>query len=421
MSRRENFLSLVPVVVGAVALAWILGLVGGWPLPVMVYAILIMVMVHEFGHFLTAKRAGMLVTDFFVGFGPVLWSITVGETRYGVRALPFGGYVKVPGMTSADVVDPAIESRTYRAKSYSRRVLFASAGSATHLVMAFVLAWSSLAFIGQPASDHVLVSSLSHFDGVGASPAARAGLQPGDRIVAVDGVRVTSPNVLIARVSHGLTTGHVRLTIERAGHQRVVRSQVLDGCHLRSGGQRLESKCGVRGFVGVGLTAAVVAQNPVSAVGGAASLVGDNLVAAVKGVGRIFAPSQFVSLFHQVTSSREATNHTNQIQRPESLVGVVRLAVQGTRADGVRVMLNLLVTVNIFVGLVNILPLLPLDGGYVAVATYERLRSRKGQAPYRADVSRLNPLILAFVLVLLALFASTLYLDIAHPISNPFQ
>ena len=85
MTRRDNLLSLVPVVVGAVALAWILGLVGGWPLPVMVYAILIMVMVHEFGHFIMAKRAGMLVTDFFVGFGPVLWSITVGETRYGVN------------------------------------------------------------------------------------------------------------------------------------------------------------------------------------------------------------------------------------------------------------------------------------------------------------------------------------------------
>ena len=74
-----------------------------------------MVMGHEFGHFITAKRAGMKVTDFFVGFGPVVWSTTVGETRYGVRAFLVGGYVKVPGMTWTDEIEPADEARTYRA------------------------------------------------------------------------------------------------------------------------------------------------------------------------------------------------------------------------------------------------------------------------------------------------------------------
>ena len=423
MSRRSLLISLAPVVAGALAFGWVLGLVGGWPLPVMVYAILVMVMVHELGHFLAAKWAGMEVTDFFVGFGPPLWSVTVGGTRYGVRALPLGGYVKVPGMTSADLIGSDREGRTYRAQSYPKKVIFASAGSFMHLVMAFVLAWSSLTFIGRPAADHVVVSHLSRFDHVAASqaPAAAAGVRVGDRLYAVDGQVITSSTQLVSLISRDLSKGTTRLTVERDGHQLMLRSRVEDGCHLSVGGQVLETKCGVRGFIGVGLDNAVVASSPWAAVGGALSLVADNVTAAAHGVVQVFSPRQFASLYHQVTSTKAANDPNNQLHRPESLVGVVRLAVQGTQADGVRVMLDLLVTVNIFVGLVNMLPLLPLDGGYVALATYERIRSRKGRAPYRADVSRLNPLILAVVLILLALFAGTLYLDIAHPITNPFH
>ncbi|MDE3008529.1 MAG: M50 family metallopeptidase, partial [Acidobacteriota bacterium] len=102
----------------------------------------------------------------------------------------------------------------------------------------------------------------------------------------------------------------------------------------------------------------------------------------------------------------------------ESIVGVVRLAVQSTQS-GVGSLLEILMAVNIFVGVLNMVPMLPLDGGYVLVATYERLRSRKGRA-YHADVNRLTPVIYAFMSVLLVLFASTLYLDIVHPIANPF-
>ena len=125
-------------------LTWLVG----WALPLVLFLIIVMVMGHEFGHFITAKRAGLLVSDFFVGFGPVLWSTTRGETRYGVRALLLGGYVKVPGMTWGPPVEPALEARTYREASYPKKVLFASAGSLMHLVMALALAWASLAFIG---------------------------------------------------------------------------------------------------------------------------------------------------------------------------------------------------------------------------------------------------------------------------------
>src|SRR5665213_4425216 len=155
-SLRQSPLALL---VGLVALVALLTWWAGWALPLVIFLIVLMVMGHEFGHFITAKRSGMKVTDFFVGFGPVVWSTTRGETRYGVRALLLGGYVKVPGMTWTDEIDPADEHRTYRAASYPRKVLFASAGSLMHLVMALVLAWASLTLVGLPSSSRIGVHS----------------------------------------------------------------------------------------------------------------------------------------------------------------------------------------------------------------------------------------------------------------------
>src|ERR1700691_393727 len=160
MSRPPSLSqSPLALLVGVVVAVVLLTLIGGWALPLVIVLIIVMVMGHEFGHFITAKREGLLVTDCFVGFGPIIWSTQRGETRYGVRALLLGGYVKVPGMTWGVPVDPAIEPRTYREASYPKKVLFASAGSIMHGIMALVLAWAALTFIGVPSSSHVGVLS----------------------------------------------------------------------------------------------------------------------------------------------------------------------------------------------------------------------------------------------------------------------
>src|SRR4051794_15833038 len=135
-----------------------------------------MIMLHELGHFLTAKRTGMKVTEFFVGFGPRIWSFTRGETEYGIKALPLGGYCKIVGMTNLEDVDPTDEQRTYRSKSYPARVLVASAGSITHFLVAGVLMFSVLAFGGRVTTTTTIAAVESK------QPAAAAGLQQGDRI-----------------------------------------------------------------------------------------------------------------------------------------------------------------------------------------------------------------------------------------------
>src|SRR5438309_7087936 len=105
-----------------------------------VVAIIFMVMFHEFGHYVWAKRFDMKVTEFFFGFGPRLWSVRRGETEYGIKAVPLGGYVKIIGMSNLEKdIDPADEPRTYRQQSYPRRLLVAVSGIATHFVIAILV------------------------------------------------------------------------------------------------------------------------------------------------------------------------------------------------------------------------------------------------------------------------------------------
>ncbi|MGH9020650.1 MAG: M50 family metallopeptidase [Acidimicrobiales bacterium] len=410
--------ALVRLVVGVAAVVALLTWWGGWALPVVVAAILTMVMVHEFGHYLTAKRAGMRVTDFFVGFGPVVWSTTVGETRYGVRAIPAGGYVKVPGMTWSEEVAPADESRTYREATYPRKVVFASAGSFMHLVMALVLAWASLSFVGVPSASHVGVASFTHWDGHAMNAAQLAGVKVGDRIVSVDGHAVTDASRLVALV-HDDSGRRVTLVVERHGRDLTLHATPVDGRSLTSHGHAVATGSTPQGYIGVELENQVVHSSVFAAVPSAFSQVGSTISAALHSLVHVFSPAEFGSLFHQVASPAAAANRKDQLTRPLSIVGVGRVAVEAAQA-GPGTLLEILMIVNVFVGLLNMVPMLPLDGGHVAVATYERLRSRRGRR-YHADVNRLTPYAYGFMMVLLVLFACTLYLDVAHPIANPFR
>jgi len=409
-SLRQSPLALLIGVVGFVALlTWLVG----WALPLVIFLIIAMVMAHEFGHFITAKRAGLLVTDFFVGFGPVLWSTTRGETRYGVRALLLGGYVKVPGMTWDTPVDADIEDRTYRAASYPKKVLFASAGSIMHTIMALALAWAALAFVGAPSSSHVGVLAFTPWAGHSENAAQLAGLKVGDQFVSIDGHTITNYNQP-AKLIHDSAGKRVTLVVDRNGHDLTLHATPVSGTTIQENGATLPKG----GYIGIQIGELTVRRSLLSAVPGAFHIVGSLLATAGHNIVHVFSPGEFTSLFHQVASSAAATNVKNQSTRPVSIVGVTRYAVQAANS-GLGPLLDIFIEVNIFVGVLNMLPILPVDGGYVAVATYERLRSRRGTR-HHADVNKLAPLIYAFIGVLLVLFASTLYLDIAHPLPNPF-
>jgi membrane-associated protease RseP (regulator of RpoE activity) len=413
-TRRSLMFLLVGIAVFVTLLTWIVG----WALPLVIFAIIFIVMAHEFGHFITAKRAGMKVTDFFVGFGPVIWSTTIGETRYGVRAILAGGYVKVPGMTWTEEIPEAEEKRTYRSASYPKKVLFASAGSLMHVVMALVLAWAALTFVGVPSTSHVGVGSFEKWQGHKENAAQLAGLKVGDQIIAVNGVAISSDNQLIKIVSHA-SGQRLTLLVDQGGRERTLHATPVNGQHIEFAGTNKAASKTPHGYLGVVVANLAVKDHWYTAIPGSVTEVWSLLGTAVHAIVHVFSPGEFSSLFHQVASPTAANKASNQLTRPESIVGVVRIAVQSTQ-NGPGDLLLILMAVNIFVGVLNMLPMLPLDGGYVAIATYERLRSRRG-VRYHADINKMAPFAYAFMGVLLVLFACTLFLDIAHPIANPFR
>lgn len=136
-------LGVVVAVIVAVFLAFGLG-----ALVLVIGAILFMVVFHEFGHFIAAKWAGMKATQFFVGFGPPLWSIRRGETEYGVKPILLGGYVKIIGMSSMEEVDAEDEPRSYRRQAFHKRIIVALAGPLTHVILALLLAWVAVVAFG---------------------------------------------------------------------------------------------------------------------------------------------------------------------------------------------------------------------------------------------------------------------------------
>ncbi len=177
----------------------------GWgDLLLFIFILIAIVMLHELGHFVTAKRAGMKVTEYFVGFGPRLWSVRRGETEYGVKAIPAGGYVRIVGFTSTEEVADEDEPRAYRQQPFHQRIIVASAGSAVHFLIAFVLALVLVFAFGQLTNDYK-VASLEHWPGR-TTPAALAGLKPGDTIVSIDGKTFTNANAMVDTVKR--STGH---------------------------------------------------------------------------------------------------------------------------------------------------------------------------------------------------------------------
>ena len=400
--------------------------VGGWLLPAVIAAVLFMVVGHEFGHYITAKWTGMKVTEYFVGFGPRLWSFRRGETEYGIKALPLGGYVKIVGMSSLEQIDDADEPRSYRAQTYPRRVLVASAGSLMHALMALVVLVFTFAVLGMPDASRVDVSSFTKWDGHAKNAAQVAGFQRGDEILSVSKgstdkpVAISDASTFVSIVQHA-SGEQLRFTVRRDGATRVLIATPVDGRTITSGGEHFAAPTGpAHGYLGVALENPNTRVSPLRATTQSVSAVGSLIANATASLPKMFSPKQLSSLFHEVTNSSAAQQSAQSGNRPVSGVGAVRLAVQSAQA-GPRQFLTLFATLNIFIGVLNLLPMMPLDGGLIVVATYERIRTRKGQPRYQADLNKLAPFVYAFLTLLGFLFLATMYLDIAHPISNPFR
>ncbi len=373
----------------------------------MIFAFIVMIMLHEFGHFIMAKRADMKVTEFFVGFGPRLWSVTRGETEYGVKAIPLGGYCKVIGMSNLEEVAPEDEPRAYRSKRWGPKVVMAAAGPAVHFIIAIVLMFCVLFFAGDYRNQRQTTTLRSVGQG-----AEAAGLRAGDVLIAIDGTQVRE----WSQVS-GLITGP-------EGHKRVPGDQVR--FVVRRGDQPLDYTVTLAASADQGpkrVVAGIVSHVAVPQPGLLASAaaapreVGQVGWESVKALGSMFSPSG-ISNYFRILSGDESKS-TDQSKRFVSPVGFGQLANNAVKSGWVTAF-GLLIAINIFVGLFNLLPLLPFDGGHIAVATYEQIASRIRRRRVQVDMAKLMPLTVGVLAVLGFIFLSSLFLDITHPVANPF-
>jgi membrane-associated protease RseP (regulator of RpoE activity) len=422
--------------------------------------VLVSIALHEVGHMVPAKRFGVRVSHYFVGFGPTLWSRTRGETEYGIKAIPLGGYVRIVGMyppasavgdpqprtvlgriaaqardLSADEIPPGEDDRAFYGLSAPKKLVVMLGGPVMNLVIATVLLGVVLVGFGVPSSSTTVETVSQCVLGANASasttcsasdpvaPAAAAGLLPGDRVVSYDGHAVTSWDQLSGLIRDTGAT-RVPVVLERAG--KTVTTTVTPIIAARpvyaangtpevaANGSPVTQRVG---FLGISPATELVPQ-PVSqlpgVIGGAVwqtAAVVATLPARVVGV----AQAAFGS------APRDSTSVIG-------IVGVGRFAGQiaSEKAVGygfaqrVASLLSLIASLNIALFVFNLIPLLPLDGGHVAGALWEgarrqvaRLRGLPRPGPF--DTARLVPLAYGVFVLLAGLGVLLIYADIVKP------
>jgi membrane-associated protease RseP (regulator of RpoE activity) len=404
--------AIVAALVGS-RLTYVLGIL------IFVVALLISVILHELGHFLTAKKFGMRATEFFVGFGSTLWSTRKGETEYGFKVLPFGAFVKITGMTTMDQVDPADEPRAMRNKPRWQRAIVMVAGSFMHFVLALVLLLFLALAIGQINTSSTAIGAVtpcvaanvkaldqgSCKDSRGTSPAKLAGLKPGDTITAVAGKPVHTWTQAGDAIRAQPAGQPMTLTVQRDGRTLTL--------HLTP-----SSVPGRQGSY-LGIIQAQVFQrySPAGAVSYAGTAFGQIVVGSAEAVGRV--PSEVTQLFNR--------NNKASSGGVVGVVGVAQVAGQATEYGGgwqysVFDLLQIIISVNIFLGLVNLLPLLPLDGGHLFMLGYEQVRAWLARLRGRPDpgVADLQPLVPVSAAVFVVLIGFSVLL-IAANLYNPIH
>jgi membrane-associated protease RseP (regulator of RpoE activity) len=360
-----------------------------------VLGIVVLIMAHEAGHYVAAKRAGMKVTEFFLGFGPRVWSFRHGETEYGVKAVPAGGYVRIVGMNNLEEVDPGDEGRTYRQGTFGQRMTVVLAGVTVNILLAIVLFFVVFAVRGVPDGASTTVREV-----IPGTPAAAGGLEPGDRFVSIGGQAIDDWDDVTAAIEDR-AGDRTRFVVERDGVPSV----------LELTPERRSETDGT-GFVGISPEDAFRSLGVVGAARESVATIGRGTVGLGEGLVDLFSPSglsRYSENFTEPPPSGRASPAAEE--RPRGLIGIVDIG--GELVDGdVWRLLELIAALNLIVALFNLLPLLPFDGGHAAVALYEQLASKVTGREVRVDFQKLVPVTALVLAVFLTLGLSVAFLDI---------
>ncbi|GAB2512872.1 Zinc metalloprotease Rip1 [Corynebacterium atrinae] len=380
--------------------------------------IAVTIALHEAGHMLTARAFGMRVRRFFIGFGPTIWSKKIGQTTYGFAALPFGGFCDIAGMTAQDPVTEEEAPHAMVKKPWWQRIIVLSGGVMANLIIGFIVIYGVAVTSGIPnphadtrplvgelscVSDQVSETTLARCTGPG--PAEVAGLEVGDRIVALNGQQVRSFTEVRDTVL-AMPGQTVTLSVERNGTPMEIAIDVPTV--IRSG-----VEAGAIGVTSAPIPDAIKSYGPVEAVGATGEFTWRLLDGTVRGLAAFPAkiPGVVASIF----------GGERDQEGPMSVVGASRVGGELAERSLWDVFWLMLASLNFFLALFNLVPLPPLDGGHIAVVLYEKIRDlvrrARGLAPGGpANYEKLMPITYAMAATLLTIGVIVIVADVVNPV-----
>jgi membrane-associated protease RseP (regulator of RpoE activity) len=428
---------------------------------ILIFAIglLLSIALHELGHMAPAKKFGVKVPQYMVGFGPTLWSKVKGETEYGLKGIPLGGYIRMIGMFPPNPkgvqdpeklgrmgqliesareevlaeISPEDEPRTFYRLSVPKKLTVMFGGPFMNLVIATILFTISLSVIGRPvvsttvsdvvacvptsANPNGIASTSGTCEGGTSTPASEIGLAPGDKLLTVNGVEISAWDDLGTALSDqaGNVVDVTYLTSSGETVTKNVEVAALESPVFGDNGDAT-GEFTIRGFLGV-TPSFELEQSPVSEVPGfMATVTASSIAALMEFPARVFGLAG--DLFTEAPRDPEG---------PVSVVGIGRISGQIASSEEVPTiykagdLITLLASVNLFLFVFNMVPILPLDGGHIAGALYEGARRqiarvRRKPLPGPVDTAKMLPVAYAMSLVLLAMSAIVILADIIKPI-----
>ncbi len=406
-----------------------------WVIGVVLFAlgILISVALHECGHMWVARATGMKVRRYFVGFGPTLWSTRrpnkLGSTEYGVKAIPLGGFCDIAGMTSIDEIAPEDQRYAmYKQKTWKRAaVLFA--GPAMNFVVGLVIIYGialhwglpdlnpqQVAYISETSCVAPAIAKDKYAECTGDGPAAAAGIREGDVLVKVGNTDVHNSDEMVEAVRKA--NGPTPFVIERDGNKITTVVDVTQTERYISKDAQAPTTVGAIGVAGSDYGPVEYTHyNPVTAVPGTVVFTGNLAVELGKALVKI--PTKVGALVHSIGGGERDP------ETPISVVGASRIGGDAFERGLYLAFWFFLAQLNFVLGAVNLIPLLPFDGGHIAVAFYEKVRNmiRKSRGLVAAapvNYLKLMPATYVILVVVVGYMALTVTADFVNPL-KPFQ